>query len=228
MLQCVYLISNGKGQYKIGVSSHPNFRLKCFETGNPEKLELAFTSPYVYNAIAIEHYIHKLFEKSRLSGEWFEFLEIDTVIQTILRCIEELGKHHEKTSMTEEKLFLFFDKALGVGSYEEQIQKLKKDTLEESIKNNNAFEFLQYLQLGLSGGVYESLIYLNLFGKPLKQLQEEYHVKPKESIREYLTAEQLKDVESMEMLVSGLINCGWGYEQIKEFLETNHLKQLAA
>lgn len=75
---------------------------------------------------------------------------------------------------------------------------------------------------------YTKLIYKALFGKPLKQLQEEYHVKPKESIREYLTAEQLKDVESMEMLVSGLINCGWGYEQIKGFLETNHLKQLAA
>lgn len=74
---------------------------------------------------------------------------------------------------------------------------------------------------------YTKLIYKSLFGKPLKQLQEEYHVKPKESIREYLTAEQLKDVESMEMLVSGLINCGWGYDQIKRFLETNHLKQLA-
>lgn len=74
---------------------------------------------------------------------------------------------------------------------------------------------------------YTKLIYKALFGKPLKDLQEEYHVKPKESIREYLTAEQLKDVESMEMLVSSLINCGWGYEQIKGFMETNHLKQLA-
>lgn len=75
---------------------------------------------------------------------------------------------------------------------------------------------------------YTKLIYKSLFGKSLKELQEEYNVKPKESIREYLTAEQLKDVESMEMLVSGLINCGWGYDQIKGFLETNHLKQLAS
>lgn len=74
---------------------------------------------------------------------------------------------------------------------------------------------------------YTKLIYKTLFGKTMKELQEQYHVKGKESIRDYLTSEELKQVESMEMLVSSLINCGWGYEQIKEFLNENHLMQLA-
>lgn len=74
---------------------------------------------------------------------------------------------------------------------------------------------------------YTKMIYKALFGKSLKELQEEYKVKPKESIRDYLTAEQLKDVESMEMLVSSLINCGWSYEQIKEFVYQNLVKKLA-
>lgn len=74
---------------------------------------------------------------------------------------------------------------------------------------------------------YTKLIYKVLFGKTMKELQEQYHVKGKESIRDYLTSEELKQVESMEMLVSSLINCGWGYEQIKNFMNENHLMQLA-
>lgn len=75
---------------------------------------------------------------------------------------------------------------------------------------------------------YTKMIYKSLFGKTLKELQEEYEVKAKETIRDYLTAEQLKDVESMEMLVSSLINCGWGYEQIKEFIQQNSIKRIAS
>ena len=30
------------------------------------------------------------------------------------------------------------------------------------------------------------------------------------------------------MIVSGLVNCGWGYEQIKEFVMNQNLKMLAA
>ena len=74
---------------------------------------------------------------------------------------------------------------------------------------------------------YTKLIYKTLFGKPLKELLKEYKVKPRETIRDYLTSEQLKDVESMEMLVSSLINCGWSYEQIKEFIAANHIKKIA-
>lgn len=65
---------------------------------------------------------------------------------------------------------------------------------------------------------YTKMIYKAIFGKPLKELQAEMGVKPKESVREYLTAEQLKEVESLEMLVSGLINVGMGYDEIKAFV----------
>lgn len=74
---------------------------------------------------------------------------------------------------------------------------------------------------------YTKLIYRTLYGKTMKELQDEYGVKGKESIRDYLTTEQLKEVESMEMLVSSLINCGWGYEEIKEFINQNNVKKIA-
>ena len=75
---------------------------------------------------------------------------------------------------------------------------------------------------------YTKLIYKTIFGKSIKELQEQYGVKGRESIREYLPADQLKEVESMEMLVSSLIYCGWGYEQIKGFIQENAVKQLAS
>ena len=74
---------------------------------------------------------------------------------------------------------------------------------------------------------YTKLIYKTLFGKTMKELQEEYGVKPKESLRDYLTADQLKDVENMEMLVSSLINCGWGYDEIKTFIQQQSVKMIA-
>ena len=75
---------------------------------------------------------------------------------------------------------------------------------------------------------YTKLIYRTVFGKPLKELQAEFGVKPKESIREYMTAEQLKEVESMEMLVSSLINLGMGYDEIKSFIEERYHPSLMA
>lgn len=75
---------------------------------------------------------------------------------------------------------------------------------------------------------YTRLIYKTLFGKTVPELQREYGVKGKESIREYLTSDQLKEVETLEMLVSSLISCGWGYDQIKSFLSQNAVKQLSA
>ena len=70
---------------------------------------------------------------------------------------------------------------------------------------------------------YTNLIYKTLFGKTAKELEKEYGVKPKENLRDFFTGEALSCVQSMEMLVSSLIGCGWGYEQIKEFITCNVL-----
>jgi len=75
---------------------------------------------------------------------------------------------------------------------------------------------------------YTKLIYQVIFGMPLKDLQEQLGVKSKESIREYLTSEQLKEVETVEMLVSGLISCGMGYLEIKDFLTQRYTKAISA
>lgn len=75
---------------------------------------------------------------------------------------------------------------------------------------------------------YTKLIYKTIFGKSLDELKSGFGVKEKESLREHMTADQLQEVESMEMLISGLINLGMGYDDIKSFIGSKYHKSLVA
>lgn len=75
---------------------------------------------------------------------------------------------------------------------------------------------------------YTNCIYKVLFGKNASQLREEFNIGKTDSLRDCFTNEQLRAVQSMECLVSGLVDCGWGYEQIKNFIENTNAKRLSA
>ena len=76
---------------------------------------------------------------------------------------------------------------------------------------------------GYAYSTYTNCIYKALFGKNAKQLREELGIGKQENLRDYLSAEELKAIQSMKCLVSGLIDCGWGYDQIKEFIQKNNV-----
>lgn len=80
---------------------------------------------------------------------------------------------------------------------------------------------------GHAYSLYTDMIYKCLFGKTAKQFREEFGISKTDSLRDYFTSEELKVVNSKEMLVSSLIDCGWGYEQIKAFLEENTIKMIS-
>jgi phage anti-repressor protein len=75
---------------------------------------------------------------------------------------------------------------------------------------------------------YTKLIYKTLFGKTMDELKNELGIKEKESIREHMTADQLQEIESMEMLISGLINIGMSYDEIKQFINEKCNRKLSA
>lgn len=81
---------------------------------------------------------------------------------------------------------------------------------------------------GHAYSTYTNCIYKVLFGKNANQLREELGISQKENVRDYLPEEQLRAIQSMECLVSGLVDCGWGYDQIKEFIQKNNTVKLAA
>lgn len=81
---------------------------------------------------------------------------------------------------------------------------------------------------GHAYSTYTNVIYKSVFGKDAKHLREDYGITKKDNLRDYFSAEELAAVQSVEMIVSGLVSCGWGYDQIKEFILNQNLKLLAA
>lgn len=75
---------------------------------------------------------------------------------------------------------------------------------------------------GHAYSIYTDVIYKAIFGKNAKQLRDTYGITAKDNLRDCFSEEELHLVQSKEMLVSGLIGCGWGYTQIKEFLLQNN------
>ena len=80
---------------------------------------------------------------------------------------------------------------------------------------------------GYAYSTYTNCIYKAIFGMNANQLREKYGIDKKDNLRDYFSAEELKAVQSMEMLVSGLVSLGWGYDQIKNFIQANAIKQIA-
>lgn len=80
---------------------------------------------------------------------------------------------------------------------------------------------------GHAYSVYTNVIYKAVFGKNAKQLREKYGITEKDSLRDCFSEDELQLIQSKEMLVSGLIGCGWGYEQIKSFVLQNNAISLA-
>lgn len=81
---------------------------------------------------------------------------------------------------------------------------------------------------GHAYSTYTNVIYKAVFGKDAKHLREEYGISKKDNLRDYFSAEELAAVQSVEMVVSGLVDFGWGYEEIKNFILEQNLEKLAA
>lgn len=89
-----------------------------------------------------------------------------------------------------------------------------RQILTKAIQQSNENERMH----GHAYSIYTDLIYKLLFNKNAKQLREEYGITKKENLRDYFSEEELKQVQSKERLISGLIDCGWGYNEIKNFI----------
>lgn len=65
---------------------------------------------------------------------------------------------------------------------------------------------------------YTNVIYKCVFGKNAKQLREQFGISKDENLRDRFTTEELAMVKNLELMASGLMNNGWGYEEIKEIV----------
>ncbi|MFE1877743.1 GIY-YIG nuclease family protein [Streptomyces sp. NPDC059496] len=73
----VYVIGPpGSNRVKIGTSVNPGQRLKELQTGNPDVLEIRWTTP---GGRELETALHQAFAAYRTAGEWFDFGDVDPV-----------------------------------------------------------------------------------------------------------------------------------------------------
>lgn len=82
---------------------------------------------------------------------------------------------------------------------------------------------------GHAYSIYTNCIYKVLFGMDAKQLRDKFGISKKDSLRDCFSQEELRAIQSMECLVSGLVDCGWEYDRVKAFIiENNAQRQLTA
>jgi len=81
---------------------------------------------------------------------------------------------------------------------------------------------------GHAYSTYTNLIYKSIFGKDAKHLREEYGISKKDELRDCFSEEELQKVKKAEMLVSSLVEYGWGYDEIKDFILNKIVEGIAA
>lgn len=81
---------------------------------------------------------------------------------------------------------------------------------------------------GHAYSLYTDLIYKAVFGKSAKQLREEYGITKQDNLRDFFAQEEIAKVKSVEMIVSGLVDCGWGYDDVKDFITNSTRKLIVA
>ena len=77
---------------------------------------------------------------------------------------------------------------------------------------------------GHAYSTYTNFIYKTVFGKNSNQLREQFGICKKDNLRDYFSEIELRQIESIEKIVSGLVDCGMGYEKIKEFISNMNVK----
>ena len=89
-----------------------------------------------------------------------------------------------------------------------------RQALTKAIQQSNENERMH----GHAYSAYTNCIYKTLFGKDANGLREQLGVSRKDNVRDALTEEELRKVQSMENLVSGLVDFGWDYTRVKDFI----------
>lgn len=73
----------------------------------------------------------------------------------------------------------------------------------------------------------DHIVYKQVFGMKAAQLREKYGIGKRDDLRSCFTEEELRKVQNAEMLISSLMEYGWGYDDIKEFVLKSANKMIA-
>lgn len=122
------------------------------------------------------------------------------------------------------KQFNAMEKALFDRIKEREKGIAVRQALTKALQQSNENERMH----GHAYSTYTNLIYKSIFGKDAKHLREEYGISKKDELRNCFSSEELQQVKKAEMLVSSLVEYGWGYDEIKDFILNKIIERIAA
>lgn len=122
------------------------------------------------------------------------------------------------------KQFNAMEKALFERIKEREKGIAVRQALTKALQQSNENERMH----GHAYSTYTNLIYKSIFGKDAKHLREEYGISKKDELRDCFSAEELQQIQKAEMLVSSLVEYGWGYDEIKDFILNKLIDRIAA
>lgn len=99
-----------------------------------------------------------------------------------------------------------------------------RQALTKALQQSNENEWMH----GHAYSTCTNLIYKSIFGKDAKQLREVYGISKKDELRDCFSSEELQQVKKAEMLVSSLVEYGWGYDEVKDFILNKLADRIAA
>ena len=73
---------------------------------------------------------------------------------------------------------------------------------------------------------YTNMIYKVIFGCDAKTLRQEWNVKTNDALRDSFSESELKKVEEVETIVTGLISMDFTYKQIEQMLKERFAKKI--
>lgn len=83
----LYVLRCGN-RLKIGVTSNIEQRIVSLQTGNPDKIELEYIEERL-NPHKAEKFLHRHFQKHKVSGEWFEGISLHEIRVRLMLFFEQ-------------------------------------------------------------------------------------------------------------------------------------------
>ena len=204
-------------RYKIGVSCNVNNRIKQLSCGCPG-IKCIYESEYLDNPFMLESKIHKIHEEYSVGGEWFSFVDIDLIKETVLSGgkVIDIQEIKDRSRKSIKKSVEMFEKTIS--HYTNKEIEEKKSIQKMAFENMQIEKFAQSISGADIPNIYSDLIYNILFGEGTDGMISKYNPRRFESFRAKLTNEQNIEIDRLTKIVRCLINQYWSYEEIEEFV----------
>lgn len=169
----------------------------------------------------LHHFVQSSYENSQGKNQPMYLMTRDGFALLVMSYTGELAMKFKEAYI---KQFNAMEKALRDKDRERDKGIAVRQALTKALQQSTENERMH----GHAYSAYTNCIYKALFGKNAAQLRDEYKIGKTDTLRDYFSKEDLANVQAMECLVSGLVACGWGYEQIKNFIAQTNICRLTA